>query len=50
MLRYSINSICYINKFINIFVDISIYIFSAIFSLFLSGPVNADRGPLSGHT
>lgn len=46
MLRYSINSICYINKFINIFIDINIY-FSAILSLFLSGPVSFGRGPLS---
>lgn len=48
MLRYSINSIYYINKFINIFIDINI--FSAILSLFLSGPVSFDRGPLSRHT
>ena len=27
MLRYSINSICYINKFIDIFIDVNVYFF-----------------------
>ena len=46
MLRYSINSIYYINKFINIFIDINIY-FLLSFLFFFSGPVSFDRGPLS---